>query len=299
VVESSSKPRATEQTAVVRFTARVNDAGAAERLAAEAWDAGSSGIEERQAAEGVELLIYAPSAAAERVRSAVVAAGEAFAVTALEGVPQSDWSESWKRGLRAIEISPRLRVRPSCVAAGETPGQVELVIDPGQAFGTGGHESTRLALEWIDALASDLPRHSRVLDVGTGTGVLALAAIRLAGARALGFDLDPLAAQAATGNAAANGIHAGLDLFTGPLAALGDVTFDLVVANLLRSELLPLIDGIAACTAPGGFAVFSGLLSSECDRVVEALRAAGFTPAGAREAHDANDEGWTALLMKR
>jgi ribosomal protein L11 methyltransferase len=104
---------------------------------------------------------------------------------------------------------------------------------------------------------------------------------------------------AARENAAANGLAAGLQLFIGTLDALGDVTFELVVANLLRSELLPLAPGIAAHTAPGGRVVFSGLLARDADEVLPALTAAGLAPAGARDAVDANDDRWIALLMKR
>jgi ribosomal protein L11 methyltransferase len=282
-----------------RFVVRAAGPDAAERLAAEAWAAGAVGIEERDAADGVELLIYAPTPDAEAVRAAVAAAAGANAVAAAEPVPATDWSERWKQGLEAIEVSPRLLVRPSFVARTPAPGQAELVVDPGQAFGTGGHASTRLALEWIDAIAPALPPGARVLDVGTGTGVLALAAIRLADVRAVAFDSDPLAAPAARENAAANGLAAALHLFTGPLHALGDVRFDLVVANLLKNELLPLIDGLAAHTRRGGYSVVSGLLVREAEAVASALTAAGFTPEGAREAADSSGDRWSALLMLR
>jgi ribosomal protein L11 methyltransferase len=298
-VESESEHSAAASAPFACFIARAADAAAAERLSAEAWSAGAAGIEEREAEDGVELLIYAPAGDAEAVRAAVAEAAEAGAVAAAEPVPESDWSERWKQGLEAILVSPRLLVRPSFIEHAPAPGQAELVVDLGQAFGTGRHESTRLALEWIDALAPELPQGCRVLDVGTGTGVLALAAIRLAGARAVAFDLDPLAAPIARENALANGLAAGLRLFTGSLDALGDADFDLVVANLLKSELLPLTRGIAAHTAPGGRAVFSGLLARDAEEVLPALTTAGFAPTGAREAVDANGDRWTALLMQR
>jgi ribosomal protein L11 methyltransferase len=298
-VESNSRHSAAVSVPFARFSARAADAEAAERLSAEAWAAGAAGIEEREAADGVELLIYAPAGDAEAVRAAVAEAAGEGAVAAAEPVPESDWSERWKQRLEATLVSPRLLVRPPGVEPAPAPGQVELVIEPCQAFGTGAHESTRLALEWIDALAPELPQGCRVLDVGTGTGVLALAAIRLAGAQAVAFDLDPLAAPAARQNAQANGLAAGLQLFTGPLDALGDVAFDLVVANLWKSELLSLVRGIAAHTATGGRAVFSGLRARDVDEVLPALTAAGFAPVAAREAVEADGDHWTALLMQR
>jgi len=297
VVDSDSKQRAASAP-FARFVVRARDAGDAERLSAEAWAAGAAGIEEREVADGVELLIYAPTAAAASARAAVAAAAGESAVAAAEPVPENDWSERWKRGLAAIEVSARLVVRPSFVEHTPAPGQAELVVDPGQAFGTGGHASTRLALEWIDTLAPELPPGARVLDVGTGTGVLALATIRLAGAQVVAFDLDPLAAAATRENAAVNRLALGLHLFTGPLDALGDVRFDLVVANLLKNELLPLIGGVAAHTRRGGRAVFSGLLAGEAEEVAPALAAAGFTHVGARSAIDANGDCWVSVLMQ-
>jgi len=286
-------------TSFARFRVGAADAGAAEWMSAEAWASGAAGVEERDSLGRLELLIYAPAEAIDAVREAVAQTGVALDLAVPEPVPDSDWSEAWKQGLEAIEVSERLLVRPSFVSCRVAPGQHELVVDPGQAFGTGGHASTRLTLEWIDALAEDLPAGARMLDVGTGTGVLALAAIRLAGVQVVAFDLDPLAAEAARENAEANGIEAGLALFTGPLEALAPVGFDLVVANLLKSELLPLIAGIAERTQPGGRAVFAGLLASEADEVRGALEAAGFTSAGLREADDANGDRWIALLMRR
>jgi ribosomal protein L11 methyltransferase len=299
VVSSDSDNDTMRATGFARFRARASDEGAAEWLSAEAWAAGAAGVEELEVDGQPELVIYAPTRVIEEVREAVTQAGVALAIGPAEDVVEADWAEQWKRGLEAIVVSPRLVVRPSFVDHAPEPGQVELVVDPGQAFGTGGHASTRLTLEWIDALADDLPRGARMLDVGTGTGVLALAAIRLAGVRAVAFDLDPLAAESARENAEANGVTAGLDLFTGPLDALALVGFDLVVANLLRSEMLPLLPGIAARIRPGGFVVFAGLLASEAEEIRARMVEEGVEPVGVRECDDANGDRWTALLMRR
>jgi ribosomal protein L11 methyltransferase len=219
------------------------------------------------------------------------------------GVPETlretDWSEAWKAGLEAVVVSPRLLVRPSFVKATPEPEQAELVIDPGQAFGTGGHASTLLALEWLDTVAPVLAPGARILDVGAGSGILALAALRLGPGTAVAFDLDPLAAAATRGNAAANGLAGRLEVFTGPLEALRPAPFDLVLANLLKSELLPLAAGIAACTAPGGRAVFSGLLEGQRQAVAEALHAAGLRLLGTRQREDATGDRWVSLLMTR
>jgi len=297
---ASDRPQ-TRASAPRFFLLRVRAAGIApaERLSAEAWAAGAAGVEERDVPGGVELIIYAPSGAIGAVRAAVKASGDASAVSRAEAVAEADWSEQWKRGLQAIDVSPRLRVRPSFVAAAARPGQHELVIDPGQAFGTGGHESTRLALAWIDQIAGALATGSTALDVGTGTGVLALAAIRLAGVRAVAFDLDPLAAPAARANAERNGLRSGLEVFTGSLAAIGDRRFDLLLVNLLKNEMLPLVPDLAARVSEGGGAVFSGILHHESSAVRAALEAAGFAFGGVRSARDANGDLWESLLMRR
>ena len=207
--------------ASARFVARCADAEAGELLAAEAWAAGAEGIEELDVDSATELVIYASPDKVDVVRAAVVAVAGEGAVGGAQAVPARDWSEEWKAGLQAVEVSPRLVIRPSFVENRSAPGQVELVIDPGQVFGTGGHASTLLALEWIDARAPELPRGATALDVGTGTGVLALAAIRLANAGTVAFDLDPLAAPAALENAVRNRVTSGLHLFVGGLDAAG------------------------------------------------------------------------------
>jgi ribosomal protein L11 methyltransferase len=299
VVNSDNDNIATNATGFARFRVRAAEAGAAEWISAEAWAAGAAGVEERESGGGVELLIYAPAAEIGAVCDAVSQTGVALDFEPPEMVLETDWAEQWKQGLEAIVVSARLVVRPSFVAHSLEPGQLELVVDPGQAFGTGGHASTRLSLEWIDALVDVLPRAARVLDVGTGTGVLALAAIRLAGARAVAFDLDPLVAEAVRENAETNRVRDGLNLFIGPLDALAPTGFDLVLANLLKSEMLPLLGGIAERVRPGGYAVFAGLLASEADEVRAALAAKAFTPVAVREADDANGDRWIALLMRR
>ena len=226
-----------------------------------------------------------------RLGNAVVALGAA------EPVSTRDWSEAWKEGLEPVVVSPRLVVRPSFCepVVGST---AEVVIDPGQAFGTGGHASTRLALEWVDALAPTLPG-ARVLDAGCGSGVLALAALRLGAECALGFDLDPLAAAAARENARVNGLGGKLTLFTGPLDALEAPPFDLVLANMLSREFLPLAGALAERTRRGGAIVFSGLLASEREPVTRALAAAGLDTVDERSERDANDDEWLALLTRR
>ncbi len=278
------------------FELRAEPPEAAEPALADAFEAGAAGLEEREGKGGATWVLYAPAERAEAVAGACAAHAPAVWSSEPRPVPEQDWSERWKQGLEPIELGSALCVRPSFVAGAAGAETPELVIDPGQAFGTGGHASTRLALEWVVQLAPGLPPGARVLDVGCGTGVLALAALRLGARRAVALDLDPLAARAARDNAAANGLESGLLVLCGPVDALRPAAFELVVANLLRRELLPLLPGIAAQLADAGHLVLSGLLAHEAGAVTEACERVGLTASGERGLLDANGDRWVSLL---
>jgi ribosomal protein L11 methyltransferase len=282
--------------------ARCADATQAEIAAAEAWVAGAAGVEERDCEDGCTLLLlYLPAAVVSDAELAVasvsgVVLGERAAVA------DKDWSQAWRDGLEPTRVGERLVVRPSWIELPLAEGQVDLVIDPGQAFGTGGHVSTRLALEWIEAVAREGPGFGaaeRLVDVGTGSGVLALAGLALGAGHAVGLDLDPEAGWAAREWAARNGLAERLDLFVGPVAALAGPGFDWLFANLLKSEMLPIVGEIARVVRPGGSAVFSGLLAEEGPEVEAQLVEAGFGAVRLRTAVDANGDEWISLLLRR
>jgi len=263
-------------------------------VAAEAYFAGAAGLEERDSC----LLIYAPVNRSDAVLRALRhCAGSAVGDPA--PVEDRDWSRAWREGLTVVEISPRLAIRPSFLEHQGPAGQAVLVVDPGQAFGTGGHASTRLALGLLDGLAPEEVVASEVLDVGSGTGVLALAALVLGARRAVAHDLDPLAGEAIRANAAANGLSERVLVFTGPLDAIGSRRFDVVLANMLYTELLPLLGSIASRIRPQGVSIFSGLLEGERDAMEAALTRVGLWVEATRTETDTTGDCWIALLTRR
>jgi len=181
------------------------------------------------------------------------------------------WATAWRDGYEPIR-SGRLTIVPSWL---EAPKGSDLVIrlDPGMAFGTGLHPTTRACLELLQTIE---PMPTAVLDVGTGSGILALAALRLGASRAVGYDTDKLAIEASTANAQANDLGDRFRAQHGTLPELADELFPLVVANLVAAVLVEMAPRLAAHTAPGGTLIASGIIESRSDEVEAALTAAGY-----------------------
>jgi len=293
-----------------RFGLTSSTAEERERLLAEAFEAGGAGAEEHESgpvgpAQRFHAWVYAPAACVEAVRRAVCEqASTGSRVEPAETLPEVDWSEAWKQGLEALRISQRLVIRPPFVEWTLEPGQREVVIDPGQAFGTGSHASTRVCLDWIDSLyatASAAAALDRVLDVGTGSGVLALAAVRLGAREALGFDLDGVAIEAAQQAARANALEDRVRFRTGSIeaAAPAGERWPLVVANLLKREILPIASEVARRIAPGGILLLSGLLEEDAAEVLARFAQEGIDEgAPRREIVDAAG-CWIGLHLER
>lgn len=197
-----------------------------------------------------------------------------------------DWERAWLDMFVPQRIAPGLWVVPSWLAPPD-PGAVNLVIDPGLAFGTGTHPTTRMCLEYMDRL--DLAG-KRVLDYGCGSGILAIAALKLGAASAVATDLDPRALEACLENARVNQC-AGRILAVPPenLAyANGMTPADVVVANILGSTLLTLRDRLCALLAPQGLLLLSGILTHQADEVEDAYR-------GLLEFSRVEQSGWVLL----
>ncbi len=202
-----------------------------------------------------------------------------------------DWQHTWKAFFRPARVSDRVVVRPPWEHFDDLmPGDVELIIEPGMAFGTGTHHTTKLCLRTLDALYRESGRRGgTVLDVGCGTGILSIAAIKLGASQAKGLDIEEPAVRVSNENAAVNGVAARFEVSLTPLRAVPG-TFDVVIANILSSILVDLRAPLLAHVAPGGVLLLSGILTDEVRWVAEQFRS-----AGAPEAVTDTDGDWASL----
>jgi ribosomal protein L11 methyltransferase len=223
----------------------------------------------------------------------VLAAAEAIGIAppAIEcrtAVADTDWVRATQAQFPPTRISDRLWIVPTWHEPPD-PEAVVVRLDPGVAFGTGTHPTTRLCLRWLDAT---LRPGASVLDYGCGSGILAIAAAKLGASRVVGSDIDPQALQAARANSEANAVRAD---YTQP-DSLRAGTWDVVLANILSIPLTLLAPALLARVAPGGALVLSGILERQADEVIKAYRAADASvPLSVWSA----DEGWVCLAGHR
>ena len=265
---------------MIRLAVRVRREDAEVALA-ELLDLAPGGVEEVDADPThpyVEYAIYGAPGELPALPDLRAAAGHALVEVATSEVAD-DWSERWRAFHQPVEVGP-LFVRPPWVPARD--GLLDVVVDPGQAFGTGGHHTTRLCLE----LMLGLPAAGSFADLGCGSGVLAIAAARLGFDDIVALDFDPLAVEATQANARVNGVR--LDVRRWDLRDEPAPAADAVVANLLRALLLDL-----RFAPPPRALVASGLLIAEADEAAAALAAHGLVEVERRSAGE-----WSALLLR-
>ncbi|MCB2228115.1 MAG: 50S ribosomal protein L11 methyltransferase [Desulfarculaceae bacterium] len=252
------------------------------------------------AEEGGPVLVRAflqagPELVAQRhqlERYAQELAGRSGAVSVeFADLPVEDWGGAWRRYFHPRLVTRRLIVAPPWEEASPEPGQVVLVIDPGQAFGTGQHQSTQLILRRLERLADKAALPGRVLDVGCGSGILCLAALKFGAGRAVGIDLDPEAVAACHANAALNHLTHGMEVSLTPLAEIEE-RFPLVLANITAMELCGLAEPLARHLEPGGELVLSGLLVDQIPKVRET-----FAAQGLELVEQDSLAGWASLVL--
>ena len=216
--------------------------------------------------------------------------GQSGADVLVQSLPHQDWNQQWAESVKPLRVGRRIVIRPSWEPADLQPRDIEIILDPKQAFGTGHHATTRMLLEWLEDLVHG---GESVLDVGAGSGILAMAALRLGAASALGVECDPVAVDCARDYAAENGFETNLEFRCGTLEEVdrqGELRPDLVLANLDRRTLLLLRDELARYVSHGARLLLSGILLEQEREIVEA-----FSKVGAMLFQRREQEGWVAL----
>jgi ribosomal protein L11 methyltransferase len=213
----------------------------------------------------------------------------------VEEIAGQDWSETWKAHFHVTALSPRVVIKPSWEQYDPPPGVLALEIDPGQAFGTGLHPTTRMCLLWMDEMVGEdrVLAPASALDVGTGTGILAIALARLGVGEVWALDSDSVAVDVARENARINRVEDRLRLVHGDLEAVGDRVFPLIVANLTGALFLEIAPELAARLLLGGRLVISGILAQERDRVKSRMENCGLHTQETR-----TTEEWCAMLLR-
>jgi ribosomal protein L11 methyltransferase len=274
---------------------------AEQTVSAHLWIAGTNGIEFSDG-EPDKLVLRAyfdslqdENALRDQLVAALRAAG--IASTALRSmkaltVADEDWLSEWKKGYSPVAIGKRLLVAPSWrIDEIADPDRVVVQIDPGMAFGTGTHETTRGCLEMLDTHW----KGGTLLDVGTGTGILAIAAMKLApdSSRIVGFDIDTEAIEVAIENAAINGVGEGVVFEVNNLAAYEGQDFDAATANLTAGVLITLAPIFRGVVRPQGILIASGILVEQSDDVQKVFQLQGF-----RTVEEKIDGEWITLRME-
>ncbi|MFA6468643.1 MAG: 50S ribosomal protein L11 methyltransferase [Bacteroidota bacterium] len=188
-------------------------------------------------------------------------------------IKHKNWNEEWEKSIQPIHVSDRFIITPSWHTVNE-PGKSVIIIDPKMTFGTGYHETTRLMLRLMETYIS--PKTS-VLDVGTGTGILAIGAAKLGAQKIIGVDIDEWSMENGIENAKRNNVQQQIDIRIGSLETVPEHNFDVILANIIRNTILDLMDAMCSKLAPSGVLLLSGLLMSDRLTIEEALNVRKFT----------------------
>lgn len=205
-------------------------------------------------------------------------------------VAEQAWAHAWKEHFHPLKVGRRIVVRPTWREYEPAPGELVIDLDPGMAFGTGTHPTTALCVRALERWVSP---GDVVYDVGTGSGILAIAAAKLGASRVEACDVDPVAVEVAKGNAAQNGVLPQVRVAMGSWTSLPAGGADLVVANIIADVVIELAGDVKSLAKPGAVFVASGIIAHRADDVLGAFRAAGFA------ALEVKGEGeWVAVTCR-
>jgi len=227
-----------------------------------------------------------------RYLSDLSVSGEKF-IFQWRAIQEKKWAEGWKTHFKPIHATPRIVIRPPWEEYPGKKGEWIITIDPGMAFGTGTHPTTQMCLGALEKLIPFFAHPPSVLDFGTGSGILAIAAEKLGADGILALDVDPVAIQGARKNALLNGLKDRIDFRISPARGLRQ-RFEIVVANLLPQELWQESSFLARRVSPQGFLVVSGILKGQKKEMASPFIARGLTIESSKE-----KKGWVCLTLKR
>jgi ribosomal protein L11 methyltransferase len=282
---------------------------------------GCGGTVEQASPPTISAYLFEDATANETIASlgkALLDAGAAEVT--FNRVSEEDWAETWKQFFKAREVGKRLLIKPSWEDV-EPGDRLVIELDPGQAFGTGEHPTTRLCLELIEEVfltpepetqtpKPETTKPKTVADIGCGSGVLSIAAAKLGAIRLFATEIDPAAAEAARANFLRNRVEVdlrttgdipaepGFDIVSAEpgfdVVVSAEFGFDLVVSNIISAVLIKLAPDIARITNPGGLWLLSGVIEANWGDVEDAATRAGFDLVSKRE-----EEGWIAAVLRR
>jgi ribosomal protein L11 methyltransferase len=206
-------------------------------------------------------------------------------------IQEQNWNEEWEKTIRPIHVSERTVITPSWHPYEAAPGEQVLTIDPKMSFGTGYHESTRLILRLLE---QNIRTGDSVLDMGTGTGVLAIAAVKFGAAQATGVDVDEWSYDNACENARLNHVEDRITILHGDISATPAGPFTLILANIQRTVLLDMLPVLVHRLREGGRLLLAGLLREDREIMMEHLRSEGMTLSG-----ELSENEWIAIAARR
>jgi len=265
---------------------------AARRDALAAWLVARTGQAVEQRDDGTLITFAEDETSADALIAGLATSPDPSATAARRALVPVDWTTHWRDGLGARRLG-RLVVRPSWIPPDLRPGEVEVVLDPEMAFGSGEHGSTRAALAMLVRL---IRPGDQVLDLGSGSGILSIAAVRLGAARATGIEVDAEANHVARRNAVQNGVQSTCEFLDGDAGVLAPLLgpADLILSNILRTANLELLPAVTSALRPGGLVGFSGMEEGEAPLFRPSLAAVGFATE-----LETTDAGWWAVAARR
>lgn len=251
------------------------------------------GVEEAREKPVVDMKAYIPAdyAGKERLKRELKELGFSCSSSPYK---EEDWSEKWKENFKPVRVkteNAKVIIKPTWTKVRRGRGDIVIDIDPGMAFGTGGHETTKMCLKALMRIVRKNRVKDSMLDVGTGTGVLAIAARKLGVKKATGIDIDPVALKVSRKNAKAN--RAEIKISAKPVEDVKG-SFGIVIANILANELKQLSAPISERVAKGGYLVLSGLLNEEVPAVSDF-----YLKSGLKSYKNYSDKEWSAAVFKK